>query len=105
MSKSSRVLSRVIFVFSIVLFLGSPLPAQGKDVSHIVLLGDPHLPGRNLPLKEKAIQTINSWEDVDRVVALGDICNDLGTQGEYGAAKKFFSSLKAPLSPIVGNHD
>ncbi len=38
-------------------------------------------------------------------IAVGDICEERGTNEEYAAAKDFFSKLKKPLYPIVGNHD
>ncbi len=72
---------------------------------HLVILGDPHLPGRDIKNKEKVLETINSWDDVEMVVAVGDICADLGTDDEYQVAKTFFQKLHAPLFPIAGNHD
>ena len=39
------------------------------------------------------------------VIAVGDICENLGTDNEYGAVKKFFDRLNKPLFPIAGNHD
>jgi predicted MPP superfamily phosphohydrolase len=83
----------------------SPAFCDDRDYTHLVLLSDPHLPGRILPVKEKALQTINSWADVDMVAVVGDICNDLGIKEEYAFAKNFFSRLKAPLYPVTGNHD
>jgi 3',5'-cyclic-AMP phosphodiesterase len=71
----------------------------------IALIGDPHLPGKELPTKEKVLRTINGWDDIDRVVVLGDICKSNGTTGEYAAAKEFFSRLDKPLRLIAGNHD
>jgi Icc protein len=79
--------------------------AKEKDSYHLVILGDPHLPGRNISEKENVIKTINSWDDVDRVVALGDICSELGTTNELKYAKEFFSQLQKPLLVIAGNHD
>jgi 3',5'-cyclic-AMP phosphodiesterase len=79
--------------------------ARDKTHHHLVVLGDPHLPGKNLEAKEQVIQKINSWDDVDMVVAVGDICEDRGTEEEYVAAGKFFGKLNKPLYPIVGNHD
>lgn len=38
-------------------------------------------------------------------IVVGDICEELGTSVEYTLAKDFFSKLKKPLYPIVGNHD
>jgi Icc protein len=71
----------------------------------IALIGDPHLPGKNLPVKEEVIRTINSWGDIDRVVVLGDICKETGTAGEYAVAKRFFGRLRKPLRLVAGNHD
>jgi Icc protein len=72
---------------------------------HLVVLGDPHIPGRYLAAKEAVLGTINGWTDVDRVVVLGDICEDRGTPEEYAAAKKFFATLTKPAHFLVGNHD
>lgn len=97
-----------LFIFFVVLFLpiGSvSVAASEKTYQHLVILGDPHLPGNKVEFKEQVIETINSWNDVDMVVAVGDICEDRGTKEEYAAAKEFFAKLKKPLYPIVGNHD
>ena len=72
---------------------------------HLVVLGDPHLPGKFLPIKERVLQTINAWADVDAVAVLGDICEDAGTAVEYTAAKQFFAALTKPAFFIAGNHD
>lgn len=90
-----------------IFLLGNPVPvsAQEKDYAHVAVLSDLHLPGKNAFLKQKAIETINSWPDVDMVAALGDICKDLGTVEEYDYAKKFLSQIKKPFYPVVGNHD
>ena len=72
---------------------------------HLVVLGDPHLPGKFLPAKERVLQTINAWADLDAVAVLGDICEDAGTAVEYAAAKQFFATLTKPVFFIAGNHD
>jgi len=72
---------------------------------HIVLLGDPHLPGSNLANKKHAIAEINTWKDVDLVTVLGDMCATTGTDKEYRYAKSFFSHLQQKTVFIVGNHD
>jgi 3',5'-cyclic-AMP phosphodiesterase len=81
--------------------------ASDPDRSYhsIALIGDPHLPGKNLPEKGEVVQTINNWEDIDLVVVLGDICKETGTVAEYAAAKECFSRLHKPLRLVVGNHD
>ncbi len=71
----------------------------------IALLGDPHLPGKELPSKEELLRTVNKWDDIDRVVVLGDICKETGTAPEYAAAKEFFSRLQKPFRIVAGNHD
>ena len=76
-----------------------------KTYHHLVVLGDPHLPGKNIEAKEHVIQNINAWNDVDMVIAVGDICEDRGTDEEHTAVRMFFDKLNKPLYPIVGNHD
>ncbi len=76
-----------------------------KPYHHLVVLGDPHLPGKHIEAKEHVIQDINAWDDVDMVIAVGDICEDRGTNDEYAAAGNFFNKLNKPFYPIVGNHD
>ena len=72
---------------------------------HLVVLGDLHLPGSNLAVKDKVLQTINTWGDVEAVVAVGDLCEEDGSPREYRAVKSFFAQLAKPLLPVVGNHD
>ena len=98
--------------FLLLFFFVLSLPAEVRSVDtpekashHLVILGDPHLPGKNIGIKKQVIETINRWKDVDMVVAVGDICEERGTSDEYGAAKDFFATLKWPLFPVVGNHD
>lgn len=86
-----------------------PLPSASaqvlKEYVHIAVLSDLHLPGRILPKKEKAIETLNGWQDLDMVAVLGDICEDHGSVEEYSFAKQFLAKLKKPFFPIVGNHE
>ncbi len=77
----------------------------GKGYHHLVVLGDPHLPGHNLAQKEEVLARINSWENVDSVVAVGDLCAEYGTESEYAAVRAFFAKLRKPLFAIAGNHD
>ena len=93
MSKSiSAVLSiLMLFLFGCVTTGGNdpaPYAAQfqvvqtdtlDKTYHHLVVLGDRHLPGKNIEAKEHVIQKINSWNDVEMVIAVGDICEDRGT--------------------------
>lgn len=102
-----RLFSVLLTCFLILGFLSfeEGISQAQKDYQHIVLLGDPHLPGRNLSLKQKTVENINQWADVDFIVPLGDIVDDTGTAKEYELAKKFLSQLNKPFYPIVGNHD
>jgi Icc protein len=79
--------------------------AADKHYNHIVVLGDPHLPGETLTQKEQVRKTINGWADVDLVVAVGDITKEVGNDDEYAKAKAYFSVLTKPLALIGGNHD
>jgi predicted MPP superfamily phosphohydrolase len=76
-----------------------------KGYHHLVVLGDPHLPGPTLAQKEEVLARINSWEDVDSVATVGDLCEVYGTDAEYVAVRAFFDQLDKPLFPIAGNHD
>ena len=108
--KDTKVyLKSVLLLFFCLIFLlsGGTVSAKAaeKGYLHLVILGDPHLPGKNIEGKEQVIQTINSWGDADIVIPVGDICEDRGTTDEYAAAKKFFAELKKPVYAIAGNHD
>ena len=103
-------MKKTLFILLALLWIVSPGLADaaapgGQRPYGIALIGDPHLPGKNLPSKEKVIRTINGWSDIDRVVVLGDICKETGTTGEYAVAKKFFDGLRKPLRLVAGNHD
>ncbi len=98
----------VILAVLAALLLGAPaylLAAGDQTPYQLVVLGDPHIPGKFLAEKAAVIRTINSWPDVKLVVAVGDICQDLGTEKEYAAAAQFFRNLAKPFVPIPGNHD
>jgi 3',5'-cyclic-AMP phosphodiesterase len=97
-------------------FAASTGSAQGNKGYHcIVVLGDPHLPGKYIKRKEAVITTINSWNDVDMVATVGDICVDRKrTSDGYRSAKELFDQLTTPrcrtegsphICPIAGNHD
>lgn len=102
----SRLLSFLVLALLLSGFTNPPhIHAESREIHHIVVLGDPHIPGRYLPEKEQVIDTLNQWKDVDFVVAVGDITEELGSDGEYAAATKFFARLSKPFIPIPGNHD
>lgn len=86
-----------------------PGPAFGTSLEsayhHVVVLGDLHLAGSNMEVKRRVLETVNSWADAEIVVALGDLCEESGSNEEYETAREFFAKLKKPLLPVVGNHD
>ncbi len=92
-------------LFIVLTWVGAPVFASDGQALHVVVLGDPHLPGKQLPAKEAVLRTVNGWPDVDRVVVLGDICEDRGAADEYAFAKQFFASLGKPTHFLAGNHD
>ncbi|MBF0547932.1 MAG: metallophosphoesterase [Candidatus Riflebacteria bacterium] len=79
--------------------------AEKKGYFHIVLLADPHFPGRITSKKEEVLKRIATWEDVDFAVILGDLCEISGTPSEYKSAAHFLDMLQKPFFPISGNHD
>ncbi|MBE0616372.1 MAG: metallophosphoesterase [Proteobacteria bacterium] len=104
-----KILSTLLVLLAL-LWIASPGLAEtaspgGQKPYGIALIGDPHLPGKNLPAKEEVIRTINGWSDIDLVVVLGDVCKGTGTAEEYAFAKRFFNRLRKPLRLIAGNHD
>lgn len=93
---------RVVAAF-LTLFLLGGCADPGPD--HLLILGDPHLPGKNLAAKEEVLARINSWPDIDLVIAVGDLTSLYGSAEEYAAAGAFFRKLHHPLAPVAGNHD
>lgn len=91
--------------------------SAAKSYYRLVVLGDPHLPVRDrkvksldkrkriIQAKENVIADINSWEDVDEIVVLGDVAAQFGVEAEYNYATQYFSQMKKPVSFITGNHD
>jgi len=80
-------------------------PAPVAVAKHVVVLGDPHYPGKYPENKEAVIRSINGWPDVALVAVVGDLNEDIGRPTEYEAAKAFFSNLQKPVVFVVGNHD
>ncbi|MCL2457827.1 MAG: metallophosphoesterase [Desulfobulbus sp.] len=96
----------IVALLALVVGASSSCPSSAsREYRHVVILGDPHLPGRHLAEKERVRRTINGWRDVDLVVAVGDICDLYGTPAEYAAARSFFNRLNHPLALVTGNHD
>ncbi|WP_169716921.1 metallophosphoesterase [Sporomusa acidovorans] len=88
-----------------------------QEYYRIVLLGDPHLPVRKhvvldlhkqqkiLDAKNRVVYDVNSWEDVNQIIVLGDIAAQFGNVEEYDYARQYFSQCKKTVSFIAGNHD
>ena len=78
----------------------------------IVVLGDPHLPTRVhrqvnkiIEAKNKVVEDINAWEDVNQISVVGDITARFGNKEEYCYARQYFAQFNKPISFIAGNHD
>jgi 3',5'-cyclic-AMP phosphodiesterase len=84
---------------------GPAAEVAAPSTHHILLLADPHLPGKHLAAKQRLRKTLNGWTDVEQVVVLGDLCEDRGTAEEVAVAKQFFAGLRHPTRFLVGNHD
>jgi predicted MPP superfamily phosphohydrolase len=97
--------SAAVLLAAFLLIAVNPAGGGEKSPTHIAVLSDLHLPGKNKAMKQKVVTTINSWAEVKAVVGLGDICSDLGTLAEYDYARRFLSALKMPFFPVAGNHD
>lgn len=104
-SGSGWTLIRLFCLLLAFLFVSFPAEAAERTYRHIVVLGDPHFPGQYMEAKEQVLRTVNSWPDVDLVVAAGDLCEDRGTVEEYRTVKRFFGGLAKPFLPVPGNHD
>lgn len=98
-----------------------PALAMAQDMTYyrLVVLADPHLPLYLPPGQEgdrdkgdkiyaakcRVREDINCWEDVGKVVVLGDVVANLGTEEEYAAARQYFAQFNKPLAFVTGNHD
>jgi Icc-related predicted phosphoesterase len=102
-SRTRLRIPAVVALVALSLFLSFPVGAA--DYRRIVVIADTHVSGEHLERQEEAIRQINAWDDVDLVAVLGDLCFDMGTDGEYAQAKALLSKLTKPLYPVVGNHD
>jgi 3',5'-cyclic-AMP phosphodiesterase len=105
MKRAMTTSACALLALMIVLLVPGGFAQAGTGAIHIAVLSDMHLPGRILPKKEMALETLNAWPDLAMVVVLGDICEDNGSVEEYAFARGFLSRLKQPFFPVVGNHD
>lgn len=116
-----RIKGKLVIAAIFVVFCSWLGPASGwaepAAYQRILILSDAHLPfipretpdtakeQRIVAAKQSIITDINTWDDVTRIVATGDLVGSYGTDTEYAAAKSFFGKLNKPVSYIVGNHD
>ena len=96
-----------------------PTVAAGgrKEYYHIVLISDLHLPVRTKSFpavadqknvwekKQKLLQTINAWTDVDEVALLGDLAARYGKEAEFKVVDEYVGALRYPYYAVAGNHD
>jgi predicted phosphodiesterase len=83
----------------VVVFADAHVPTKTKSVKHI--LKETEI----VASKKQAIDDVNGWNDVSRVVCAGDFPANYGSDEEEKMAADMFGKLKAPFSPITGNHD
>lgn len=94
--------------------------AQGKQEKpyyRIVVASDVHYPSKfnakKKPLeraktiyhKYKAVDDINSWQDVNLVVFTGDMIARVGSPKAYAEASEFTNRVAKPKAFIAGNHE
>jgi len=53
-----------------------PEPVPGA--LHVVVMGDPHYPGKSPDRKQDVVRSINAWPDVALVAVVGDLVEDVG---------------------------
>lgn len=109
---SRKAWTMLKFIVLILFCMTFPLSAgighagtPNRTFHHLSVLTDLHLPAANIKAQEQVIRTLNSWNDLDMVISLGDLCRDRGTDDEYASVKAFFGHLNKPHYPVVGNHD
>jgi len=82
----------------------------------IVVLSDAHLPVRPeikdaavqqriIAAKNKVVEDINAWGDINQIAVIGDLSAGLGTEQELTYAAQYFSRFNKPQSIVLGNHD
>lgn len=119
-----QLLKRRTFLKGLLAGLGALLWGQGwhgqaaaRPYHRLVVLGDPHLPVRVYhhpalaeqqaikTAKDALIDDINSWDDVEAVVVVGDIVEQRAVDAEYAYIRQYFARLHKPLWVINGNHE
>ena len=93
----------------------SAVRAAEKDYQRIVVLSDVHygsketadkaLRAQKMDNKEKTVDEINTWNDVDLCVFTGDMTELAGDSYEYGLARQLTDRVNHPKAFVAGNHE
>lgn len=89
---------------------------DGRDYERIVVISDLHYPTKTgtddpelrqykIDNKQKCLQEINGWDDVDLVAFPGDMVALTGTMDEINTVKAFTDNLNKPKVFTAGNHE
>lgn len=89
---------------------------DGRDYERIVVISDLHDPTKTgtddpelrqykIDNKQKCLQEINGWDDVDLVAFPGDMVALTGTMDEMNTVKAFTDNLNKPKVFTAGNHE
>jgi Icc protein len=89
--------------------------AAEKDYQRVVVLSDVHYGSKekvDMPVriqkmerKNKAVDEINTWNDVDLCVFTGDMVELAGNSYEFDLAKQLTDRVKHPQAAVAGNHE
>lgn len=93
----------------------SSSPVWAKDYERLVVMSDVHYGSKEhkdlakrarvMANKEKAVQDINSWKDVDLCIFTGDMVELSAGDNEYRLARKLTDKVTQPKTFIAGNHE
>lgn len=77
------------------------LRCSWKDTLKVAFVGDTHAWYSDA---NDMVKHLNSYDDIDFVVHLGDL-TDCGTTQEYVWKREILAKIKVPYVAIIGNHD
>jgi Icc protein len=93
----------------------SALQAAERDYQRVVVLSDIHYGSKEnadkakraqlMDNKEKTVDEINTWNDVDLCVFTGDMTELAGSSYEYDLAKRLIDRVNHPKAYLAGNHE
>src|SRR5665647_23345 len=107
------------FIIAVVIMVGinTGVTQAASEYYRVVVFSDLHLPYKPqlhdkssrqeqvMAAKNSLREQVNSWDDVNLIVAVGDITGGFGTVSEYAYALDYFSRLRHPYAVVTGNHD